>query len=77
MKWGGTLLTPIDLIDKIDSGYRRVSTGGDRIDGATVSSVPALRSLPMRFGARGLRGVLMRRMTGERYRRGYYFAKAT
>jgi hypothetical protein len=31
----------------------------------------------MRYGARRLRGVLMRRMNSERYRRGYYFAKAT
>ena len=30
----------------------------------------ASRSLPMRTGARGLRGVLIRRMIGERYRRG-------
>ena len=30
----------------------------------------ASRSLEMRYGARGLRGVLMRRMIGERYRRG-------
>ena len=32
--------------------------------------VPASRSLTMRLGARGLRGVLMRRMNSERYRRG-------
>jgi hypothetical protein len=38
--------------------------------GTAVSSVPASRSLQMRYGARGLRGVLMRRMDGEQHRRG-------
>ena len=34
------------------------------------ANVPAPRSLPMRLGARGLRGSLMRRMNSERHRRG-------
>jgi len=33
------------------------------------AKVPAPRSLRMRYGARGLRGALMRRMNSERYRR--------
>jgi hypothetical protein len=40
------------------------------------ANVPAPRSLPMRLGARGLRGVLMRRMGGERYRRGRRFPRS-
>ena len=47
-----------------------IAEEGKRVGSVRFSLGLAFSSLQMRFGARGLRGVLMRRMDRERHRRG-------